>query len=188
MECMTFRIDDVCANTDFDELNDICQTLYERFDCRFLMGVTLLCKKNSVGSVYPDAPFKHRPFEFFLDVNNLYTAVEELRGRAALFSDIASHGLFHVNHAQIGRAAKKMSIVGSCNLLGTKVFIPPFGTYDAECEEICKDNGIRLVNESEGWNSLESHPFDWNHKKWYFHPWRDEIRKFVRELKEAKVK
>lgn len=164
---LTFRNDDVCPSTDYQDLFNQYTLIKERFPyCRIISGVSLIGVKNRLGSVYPGAPFKDMPVDWFYIVDSI------MKTDINLMSDIASHGLFHVDHSKISKDAQEMSILGSCNLLDTKVFIPPFNRYNEDTLDICKKNNIEIIIPSQGWLSLEFNDFNEFHKLWYFHSWR----------------
>jgi hypothetical protein len=74
----------------------------------------------------------------------------------------------------MGQDAVEMSILTSCNFLGTNKFIPPFNGVSQLVEQVCRDNYIDIIGNTKDitWKSLETEKFDSSHKYWYYHPWR----------------
>lgn len=169
MSKIIFRNDDVTLNTDFLKLDEMYHTIYSECpDAEIWSCVTVFSKNNDMGSVYPDPPFKSRSMEFFYDVNR---ACDNYF--APMNSRVVSHGLWHINHAQVGYELQEASIVTSCKVLDTDVFVPPFNAWNKDTELICIRHGIALIKSaSDGWKSLEHNDFDKEHKRWYLHSWR----------------
>lgn len=161
-----FRCDDVSINTNYVELMEIYSILLDSgLDFEFWSVVSPIVKKNEEGSVYPNAPFKDRDRNFFYDADVCFVPFD-LPGR------IVSHGILHFDHRGLQYDAQEMSIVTSCNILKTNIFVPPFNRYDQVTENVCRINNIDLVKYEEGWLNLDNQPFNMAHKLWYFHPWK----------------
>lgn len=172
-----FRDDDINPNSDFDNV-DACYKVIKEIlpDSQIISGVTIFGKTNTTGSVYPNPPFKNNITKWFYDVD-LFILPIDLPDNI-----IASHGLIHVDHSKIGTDAQEMSILTSCRLLDSKIFIPPFNKFNEDTLQICHDNGIKILLTSEGWKSLEFNKFDKNYDKWYLHSWRYTPEKLREEL------
>ena len=165
MDNIIFRCDDVSFNTNPQKLEWFYNFLKSRYpDCAFWSCVTLFAKRNTDGSVYPDAPFKDNPIEFFYNVDSVVS-------KPKAPGMIVSHGLLHVDHSELSEETQEMSILTSCNYLKTSIFVPPFNRWNAATERVCLNNNISLIKFEEGWKSLEYNNFDPKHKLWYFHPW-----------------
>lgn len=164
---MIFADHDVNPNTNFDNLEACYAVIKELFpDAVIISGVTIIGRNNNIGSVYPNPPFKNNTVDWFYNVNN-FIQVADLPKTV-----IASHGLIHLDHSRIHSDAQKMSILSSCSMLGTKIFIPPFNKFNEDTLQICEDNKIEILLTSHGWKSLEHNAFDVNHSKYYWHSWR----------------
>lgn len=168
MDGMIIRNDDISSNTKFDGLMEIYQSILSLYpNCELWSCVTQFSKSTELGSVYPGLPLKDKPFDYFLDVDE-YTG-----SPYAELSKVVSHGLWHMDHTKIDSQLKKASIVSSCRLLKTDIFVPPFNRFDDEMDSICQYFGIQLVkSDYEGWRSFEHNKFDPTHELWYFHSWR----------------
>lgn len=176
---IVFRDDDISANTDFDNMEGCYKVIKELFpDSAIISGVNIISRGNKNGSVYPNPPFKKNKVDWFYNVDK-FIQVEDLPKTI-----IASHGLIHVDHSRINHDAQEMSILSSCSMLGTKIFIPPFNKFNEDTLKICEDNKIEILLTSHGWRSLEYNKFDKNLSKWYFHSWRftpETLRKVLSE-------
>jgi hypothetical protein len=127
---------------------------------------------NYAQSVYPDLPLKDKTLDYFFYVDKAKSE-ESLSEYDFDNMTIASHGLWHFDHTKVGNELKRASIITSCQLLSTDVFVPPFNRWDEEMARICSENGITMIrSEQEGWKSFEHNKFDESHKFWYFHSWR----------------
>lgn len=164
---MIFRDDDINPNSDFDNVEKCYNVIRELFpESTIISGVNIFGKTNRTGSVYPNPPFKTHSVKWFYDVD-LFILPEDLPKTV-----IASHGLLHVDHSRIDYDAQEMSIVTSCRLLNSKIFIPPFNKFNEDTIRICKDNEISMIMSYDGWKSMEFNKFDCSHNNWYFHSWR----------------
>jgi hypothetical protein len=166
---LCFRNDDVNPSTDLENLYDYYEVIARLYpQGRIISGVTLFGRWNETQSVYPsiDLPLKTKDTKWFYNTNRV------LYRHSHVIGDIASHGLYHVDHAKISKDAQEMSILGSCNFLGTSQFIAPFNSYNSDTEDVCRENNIELLNNKHDWKSLEFNKFNPNHKFWYFHSWR----------------
>ena len=171
-----FRNDDVSPSSNFDDIEKIYGIIREKFPTSRIWSCVTICSKGSAGSVYPDLPLKDKSNTYLYNVDRLWEHRENL-------GTIVSHGLLHVKHGKLCREAQEMSIVTSCNLLNTSIFVPPFTDYNRATQEICIDNGICLSSDKDGWKSLETEKFDPNHDKWFFHSWRFTPESFAEKLK-----
>ena len=163
---LEFQNHDVNPNTNLVKLGALYQVIRDLHpSAKILSGVTLFGKHNREGYIYPGVPFKHNEIPWFYNVNKMMKVTQYIPG------EIASHGLFHVDHTKVHRDAQEMSIVSSCNFLRCDKFIPPFNKFNEETIEICRDNKIELIC-NDAWRSLDFQPFDPEYDKWYFHSWK----------------
>lgn len=168
---MIWRNDDINPNSSFALTDELYSIINERFPGVTLWScVNVFSKYNGIGSLYREIPFKNNPVEWFYDVNQIMPLdwVDRYRD----ISNIVSHGLFHIDHAKVSRDAQEMSILSSCRLLDTDIFVPPFNSFNADTEDICNKNGINLVTPKEGWRSIDCSDFEQTHELWYMHSWR----------------
>lgn len=163
-----FRNDDVNANTNMAQLAELYAVLRE-FDpsAEIWSCVTVLSKTSQLGSVYPSLPLKLKPFHYFLEVDDALVPHD-----LNLLSRVVSHGLWHLDHSKIEPQLQEASIVSSCRLLKTDIFVPPFNNWNGYTEMVCERHGIQLVKYEEGWKSFEHNEYDPSHDLWYFHSWK----------------
>lgn len=164
---LMFRNDDVTFNTDLSMLQDCYSVIRSFYGAAAIWScVTLFCEHNRSGSVYRDVPFKNKKSSWFYSADKFIDKISDIPG-----TNLASHGLYHVDHSAIGYDAQEMSILGSCRFLRTSLFVPPFNRYNEDTIKICADNGIYLAKQGE-WKSLEHDQFFNGWHRWYFHSWR----------------
>jgi len=75
----------------------------------------------------------------------------------------------HVDHRLLKKEAQELSILVSCSLSKSKIFVPPFNKWNKDTDEICEEHGIELVKFEDGWLCMEYNNFDVNHDLWYVH-------------------
>lgn len=176
---LQFRIDDVSKNTNVYDLKKMIKFLNSNFNCEIMLCINPLSYSTKQGSVYPDPPFKDKGKGFFYDVDTAMSSEEILEFAKMKHCNVVSHGLFHADHSDLQYDAQEMSIVGSCNLLNTDTFVPPFNRFNNATESVCRHHGIDLIkSDLEGWKSLEFNKYDPTYLKWYFHAWRFSPKEF----------
>lgn len=182
---LIFRVDDVSVNTDIRTLLRMANSLEKEFPgSEMWWCINIFCKTAPSGSVYPDLPLRGRDKEYFAEVDRMLPITHIRNG----YVKFVSHGLFHADHGQLSFDAQLFSIVSSCRILKTDIFVPPFTNWNSETERVCSQNKIRLVRgREEGWKSLESEPFDPAHDKWFFHAWRFTFDSFKEKFIASKV-
>jgi hypothetical protein len=97
---------------------------------------------------------------------------------------LASHGLIHIDHRLLNYETQELSIIVSCSLLATYLYVPPFNKWDEDTIDICDENCIELIKFEDGWKCLEYEPFTEKHDKWYLHPREisiDNFRKMIQK-------
>ncbi len=164
---MIFRNDDINPNVRLeivDRYYDIIHSLFPNAD--IISCVTLMGLQNYKGSIYPKTPFKDNPIEFFYNVDSFIKEVHTYPN-----TQIASHGLMHLDCTKLDYQSQELNIVTSCNYLKTKLFVPPFNRFNSITEDICNKHSITLIK-PDIWKSLEYECFDSNHNNWYFHSWK----------------
>lgn len=96
--------------------------------------------------------------------------------------NIASHGLWHLDHKHVHADLQEHSIVSSCRLLGTDLFVPPFWRWSDITKKICGDHGITLWTQGD-WINLDHNDFVEGHTRYLLHSWT-----MTPEQLEAKLK
>lgn len=179
MENIILRIDDISANTNFSILSNVVTLFKEKYpQSKVIVGVNIFSKHFGItGQVYDDEyPFKDQPIEWFYDVNKILPKFS-FNG-----ADVASHGLLHFDHSKASEEMQRMSILTSCNLLNTDIFIAPFGRVNKDTINICETNHISLITQL-GWKSLDYNQIDEKSKRWYIHLWKFNFEEICRQLK-----
>lgn len=174
----TFRFDDVSVNTDWNKLDSMV---------RFLSSTFKADQLRIIFAVSP-AVYDMRECEKTLDRERTFHAILHTESDFRAFYrvervgipvlldqyrklgvEIAGHGMVHVDHRLLSRGAQELSILMSCALLKTTVFIPPFHKWNRKTAEICAEHSITLVKYDRSWRHLLYHPFDHRNPNYYVH-------------------
>jgi hypothetical protein len=174
----TFRFDDVSLNTDPKKLEKMIQFLRNTFKPK---------KLRIILAVSP-AVFDMRECEKTLDRERTFPTIWHTESDHRIFyrmqrvgvpqciaahrcngCELAAHGMVHVDHRLMDRAAQELSIVMSCSLLQCKVFVPPFHKWNQHTEQICTEHGITLVKYDPSWRHLVYHAFNHRNPNYYAH-------------------
>lgn len=162
-----FRFDDVCINANMGTIYDVVAYLKEKFPgCRVIFGLSPLVHINCGERVFPKILNAMSDYRNFYQVDSMgFPGLGEMKGQV----ELAGHGLVHVDHRLLHYAAQEMSIIVSCSLAKSKIFIPPFNKWNPDTDKICKENGIHLVKFEDGWLSMEHNEYKDDHELWYLH-------------------
>lgn len=182
-QALTFRMDDVSCNSVMSEVNDIAFYLKTRFpECRIIYGISPLVFSISGHNqrVFPKILTAQSDHKEFFKADKM-----GIPGDIPDYVEKASHGLFHVDMRLLRYECQEMSILASCSLVGTSLFVPPFNKWNGLTEDICRIHKIGLIKFEEGWRSLEHEPYDPEHKLWYFHHWAfglDKVKNWLGDI------
>jgi len=166
------RNDDVNPNTNYKELMEMYDVI-EKFvpDVEIWSVYCPTCvRRPDSNLIYPKEyyPLRQQPqAQLMKMVNHVSLPLE-----GGAYRKIVSHGIYHVIHKNMSRDLQGASIIAACRFLRTNIFVPPYSEYDETTIDICSKHGITFVMPSPEWKSLESEPFNPDHKKWFFHSWR----------------
>jgi hypothetical protein len=157
------RFDDICVNTRMRHANELAEmwrreTLGDVWYC-----ISPLVDASNDERVFPAIYKAMSDYRKFYGVNTC--GIPDVPD----WVTVCSHGLVHVDHRLIGRDAQEMSILVSCNLLRSRIFVPPFNKYDSNMIDICRTNGIHLVCFEDGWRSIEHERYSPSVLNWYLH-------------------
>lgn len=172
---MTFRFDDVCANSDMELHNQLTDFILERFHRQVdvIWAVSPLVFDTQIMFDHKTPKNNQRPFpEFWKPLSDHRTFYQVNRmGDPHIRLDVkrATHGLVHVDHRLLGKEAQEMSILVSANLTNSKIFVPPFNKYNQHTIDICEEQDIELVRFEDGWKSMEYNKWESTHQNWYLH-------------------
>lgn len=162
---MIFRFDDISINSDMDEVNAMTEFLKSK-GCTVMWAVSVIVSSEAEkGRVFPKIWSAYSTHKAAYQCDKM--GIPDLSGADI----IASHGLIHSDHRLMSSSAQELSILLSCSLLKTIVFVPPFNKWNTDTELVCERNGIQLVQFEEGWLSAEHEDFDSTHDKYYLHPY-----------------
>lgn len=167
---LTFRFDDICVNSDMNHANDIAFFLKTKFpDCRIIYGISPLVTDMSK---YPNDDNQRvfpKVFTALSDYRNFYFVQKLGIPDVPEYVEVASHGMIHVDHRLLTLECQEMSILLSCNLVNSQIFIPPFNKWNNNTDMICNKMGIELIKFEKGWLSMEHNSYNPNHTLWYLH-------------------
>lgn len=183
-----FRFDDICVNTNMDNANSIADFIRKTFkNCELIFCISPLVHDLSMET----GESKERIFPKILKAMSDHRCFYKVD--TCGIPDIppyvtrGSHGLVHVDHRLLNRSAQEMSILTSCSLAKTDIFVPPFNKWNKYTEEICEANNITLFKFEDGWLSMEHNPYDHNHYKWYLHSRAFTLEKMKNWFKEGGI-
>lgn len=145
----TFRIDDVCLNTDVPKLMSLIEMALEIGGV--MLVISPICFDPNQWDGYQESVFPpiykclSDPLIFangsrfgvppeVLQLNNQEKKVE-----------IVSHGMFHGDHRLLTLETQRLSIQQSCRLLGATKFVPPWHKHNANTKKACKASQIALI-------------------------------------------
>lgn len=177
---MIFRFDDVCSNADMKNHVEITDFILKKFPGAQIIWAysPMVCSsEKKTQRVFPkkwNAFSDYRQF-YKMDAISFMVDVPKI-------VEIASHGLVHCDHRLMPYAAQELSIVLSCSLTNSNMFIPPFNKWNQDTEKICKEHGIKLIKFEDGWLSAEYNDFTEENRLWYLHAREWNYEEFVRWL------
>lgn len=157
------RNDDVNPNSNFEDIQKM-YALFKKYipDVKIYSCVTLLAKTSDNGSAYPEIPLKEI---YTPDVDRMFDL-----SLLPQLENIASHGLFHSDHQHSHAHFQRHSIVASCRILNTDLFVPPFWRWGSRTKRICDEHGIKLWTDG-NWINLDRNEFVEGHKLYLLHSW-----------------
>ena len=122
-----FRFDDICINTDIQNAIKIAthiNSIFENVNIVFAISPlvnNIISEDTTISQrVYPQIFNAYSDFRIFYNVD---------KGGIPLFSEEiirASHGLIHIDHRLLTKEAQELSILSSCSLMKSSIFVPPF--------------------------------------------------------------
>ena len=183
----TFRIDDISLNTDAKKLSSLVECLCNRFpDSKILLGVSPVINDMSnyidkrSERIFPQIFNAYSDHRIFFNVQKcgipevIHTIVQKYGAKI----DLAGHGLIHVDHRLLTKEVQELSILVSCSLIKSKIYIPPFNKWNKATEEICAEHSIKLIKFEEGWKHIKYESINDNFKNYYFHTHDFSIEEF----------
>lgn len=161
-----FRFDDICINSDIAKVQEISKLLLDKFDCKVIWAVSPLVHNDCGERIFPKIMGALSDYRNFYKVDDASLTCMDYAFDGI---QVASHGLIHIDHRLLHKKAQEMSILTSCSLTKSHVFVPPFNKWNKDTEEICDANNIALVKFEYGWLSMEHNKFKRGHNLWYLH-------------------
>lgn len=158
-----FRIDDVSINSDPNKVKAMVSLLLKKYkNSSILIGISALVSdlthsNENQERVFPSIWKALSDYSVFYCVDKCGIPIDLLVDLQKEFKDkiiTAGHGLIHVDHRLLSEEAQTMSIVASCSLAKSDVFIPPFNKWNAITEYICEKYKITLIKFESGWKHL----------------------------------
>lgn len=176
----TFRFDDVSVNTDERKLSQMIAFLRSTFQpdqLRIILAVSPAvydmrhCDKTLERErVFPSIWHTESDYRVFYRMQGLgVPPVVPTLLKNSKDIEVAGHGLVHVDHRLMPRAAQELSIIMSCSVLSCSTFVPPFHKWNKDTEEICAEHAIQLVKFDRSWRHLVYHPFNHRNPNYYVH-------------------
>jgi len=162
---MIFRFDDISVNSDMHEVNVMTDHLRKLGHEVWWAVSPIVSSAAEKGRVFP------KIYTALSDHRNAYKM--DILGTPDYRTDvtICSHGLFHIDHRLLSYQAQEMSILSSCMLTKSKIFVPPFNKWNEDTVEICRANTIALIQFEAGWLSCEHEPLMVHNELYYLHPY-----------------
>lgn len=173
-----FRFDDISLNTNREKLLEMMSLLKSKFpDSNVLLGVSCLVHDMSCESdrkqerIFPEIFNAHSDFRVFYGVQKAGVPVDIINGAREIFPSLklAGHGIVHVDHRLLSKEVQEMSIIISCSLCNSDIFVPPFNKYNDYTEAICNSKGIKLIRFEDGWKHIMYNKIDNYSTKYYLH-------------------
>jgi hypothetical protein len=176
MNKIIFRNDDVNPSSNLKHIKEIYNLINIRFpNVEIYSCINIFGKKNPTGLVYPKTNIKYDN-RLYYDIDSIF----DFRQLPNLYN-IVSHGLFHFSHAKVTYETQRFSILASCNLLKTNIFVPPYWEWNEKTIKICKLNNINLWTDNE-WINLDREKIDTIHNHYCFHSWKFTPESFFKKI------
>jgi hypothetical protein len=173
----TVRVDDVSVNTDLTALRKRLDILREHFGSNLWIILAIspcvfdMQSTNNVNDAYEPERIFPRLLRAHSDHRELYKVnqcgLPDLRDLGQ--HTRAAHGLVHVDHRLLNYETQELSILGSCALADSKLFVPPFNYWNKDTAAVCREHNIQLIRFEDGWRSMEHTDYNPDYKKYYFH-------------------
>jgi len=173
-----FRNDDVNPNSDFKAIRKMYDTILQYFpNAEIYSCVNLFSQETSEGNVYPPTKKLAKDRDYFL-VNKMFD-FKSLK----YLERIVSHGMWHLDHKHCNNELQKYSIVSSCRILKTNLFVPPFWRYNQDTRDICSEYGIKLWVDTT-WINFDNLDIIPEKRYYLFHSWKFTPESFAKKMKE----
>ena len=125
-----FRFDDININEDMEKTIKLAELIRYRFgECKVIFCFSPLVHDMSGETgknkerIFPKIMNAYSDYRVFYKVDKC--GIPKIPDWIIK----AGHGLFHVDHRLLNREAQEMSILSSCSLVKTSIFVPPFNKW-----------------------------------------------------------
>ena len=179
-----FRFDDININEDMEKTIKLAELIRYRFgECKVIFCFSPLVHDMSGETgknkerIFPKIMNAYSDYRVFYKVDKC--GIPKIPDWIIK----AGHGLFHVDHRLLNREAQEMSILSSCSLVKTSIFVPPFNKWNEDTESICNEANIELVKFEDGWLCCEYNEFNPKHDLWYMHAREFTLKEFTKWIK-----
>lgn len=171
-----FRNDDVNPNSNFKEIREIYSIIKKYFpNSEIYSCVNIFAKETPTGMPYPPTKKLVKDRKLYL-IDKIFD-LKELEG----LEKIVSHGMWHLDHWHSSEDLQTFSIVSSCKLLKTNIFIPPFWRFTKLTKKICEDNKIKLWVEPK-WVNFDNQEITRYNRYYIIHSWKFTPESFEKKL------
>lgn len=165
-----FRFDDICLNANMDLHINIAEHIIDKIPS----AEVIFCVSPLVHDMTAEkGKTKQRIFPQILNAHSDYRKFYQVDkcGIPSFPSWItrAGHGLIHVDHRLLTKETQELSILTSCSLSKSSIFVPPFNKWNKFTEEICNEHNVKLVKFEDGWLCCEYNEYNPKHNLWYIH-------------------
>lgn len=168
---MTFRFDDVCINTDpvtFVELVNVIRFHVPHAHFLFAISPIVFSPEQLATQgtrdpqrVHPRVLTAQSSLTAYFRGNTLglpHPMITALAGWPNVRT--AGHGIVHVDHRLLSEETQELSIVTSCSIAQSKVFVPPYNKWNESTRRVCERHDIELIKFESGWQHVLYNQFD----------------------------
>lgn len=188
-----FRIDDVCSNTNMEKLIKMIYLIQHYHpESETLIALSIFYFDCVDERVHPPI------FTPMSDNRNYYKTtkisdINKIKSDISRHPDIkfpenikyAAHGIPHSDHRLMSKTAQELSIIMSCSVCDSEIFVPPYNKWNKKTEKICQKNGILLIKFEDGWRHLLHNPVNNKINLYYFHTFDfKDLNEFEKKLKQ----
>ncbi len=179
-----FRFDDININEDLEKTVQIASVIRDKIpDARVIFCISPMVNDMSSHNGKDAERIYPKIMNALSDHRNFYKV--DLCGVPLIpdWVETAGHGLFHVDHRLLTKEAQEMSIISSCSLSKSSIFVPPFNKWNTDTEKVCEEFDIELVKFEDGWLCCEYNEFNPKHNLWYIHAREFTLKGFIEWIK-----
>lgn len=197
-----FRFDDISPNTNLIKLSHMTEFLIKNnlFD-EIWYCISLFAHDPEIQyhksepqktdlekeRVFPNIFKAFNDYKNFFLVDKFFNEFINLKKQIHKKVKLVSHGLFHIDHRLLTKEVQEVSIMVSCNFVNSFIFVPPFNKFDGNTENICDEQGIKLIKWEDDWLHLKHNKYDKSHEKYYVHTFDLNEKEFYKWFEEDEI-